>query len=164
MTEPIPAAENPSTPAPPAVGLPVERVPGEWALYGQGETDDPAPQTHGSQIEGSPIPLIGAINFGGVVTSSEGYPIPAGGTVELGERGRGRPRTTMIGLYSSDGTFGATVQLLGDQMNHSQAPGAFLPIGAGQPGICWLPLRRAVIRNASASQITLGVIVMQYDY
>lgn len=163
-THPVPAAEEPSTPAPPLVGLPVEHVPGAYADYPAPEDDDRPPQTHGTQLDAPAIPLIGAVQFGGLVTSSELYPIPAGGVVQLGEQGRPRPRTTMIGLYCTDGTFGAVVQLLGDNMEHSLSGGSFLPIGSGQPGICWLPLRRATVKNASGSAISLGVTILHYDY
>lgn len=162
----IPAAEAPSTPAPPLVGLPVEKVPGAYADYPADPADMDArpPQTHGTQLDAPPIPLIGAVSFGGLVTSSELNPIGAGQSVTIGEHGRPRPRTTMIGLYSSDGTFGQTVQILGDNMENSLSGGAFLPIGAGQPGILWLPLRRVTVRNASAAPISLGVVILHYDY
>ena len=161
----VPSAGEPYTPAPPLVGLPVEPVPGDWGDYPNADAYPPhSVQTEGSQIEASPIPLIGAVNFGGIVSNSEQITLAAGQAITLGEKGRPKPRTTMIGLYSPDGSFGQTFQLLGDGQQEALGAGAFLPIGAGQPGIMWLPCRRIIVRNNGASDYTLGVFVIQYDY
>lgn len=168
MTDHLPAVPSdtePATPAPAPIGLPVERIPGGYDIGDAYAQDSgPAEDVDTSRLGVSPLPLIGAISFGGIASSSEVIPIAAGATVTLGERGRPQPRTTAIGLYLPDGTFGQTVQLMGDGMEHSNAQGAYLPVGLGQPGVCWLPLRRATIRNASASAVQLGVIVLSYDY
>lgn len=160
-----PAAYRPSTPHPPLTGLPVEREAEreDWPLQPPAQVVDEmvrGNETRGSQLDVQPVPIIGAINFGGTVSDAGRVTLAAGASVTVGESGGARPRTTMIGLYS-DGTFGSAVELLArsDQIGG----GCALPLGEGGGGLLWLPLKRATLRNSSASTVTLSYLVVGYE-
>lgn len=161
--QPAATATVPSTPTPPLVGLPVERVPGQWVDLDDGDAQDGYSAPSGPQLVASPVPLIAAVQFGGTVTNAFTETLGIGASLTIGERGNPRPRTTALGLFVPTGTFGAVLALLADGQADAPANGAALPVGAGQLAPLWLPLRRAVIRNISAAPLTVAIYWIGYE-
>lgn len=140
------------TPPPPAVGLPVEPVAGAWGDYP--EADDPwNPIPVTPDLSVNPVPLIGAIPFGGIVIEAATYSVSfdrvgAPQAVIIGSKGTPRPTVTGMLMYSAEAV--GSFELVGDGQVDQVTTGFALPIGIGRDPI-WFPIRRATIRATAAA-------------
>lgn len=153
------------TPPPPNIGLPVDTVPGNWGDddYPDRPQDVPAAAQPTPPLRASPVPLIGAIPYGGIVQSAGAFQVggPAAALVVpravlLGSPGEPRPQVTGILLWSAEVTAGL-FEMVADAQKDQVAAGFVLPIGgAVLPPPLWLPVRRLLIRGTAALAAATG--------